>query len=183
MKRQNASISATRSTEMRTASASVLTPSAFRARLSVRTSTKSEVRFKFARLAIVAPSVKQAYILSLTGICQGRRPPARASGMPLAERNLHFQRGALPWPDHRYEDTASLGSRSPAVDVSSIGIATSRARAGTVADHRQGLDWPVDSGPLTRPRARRNVRGSGIIQPAETWTLAQDCSRSSGAWR
>src|SRR5207244_7786503 len=44
MKRQNTSISATRSTARRTASASVATPRAFLARRSARVSTKNDLR-------------------------------------------------------------------------------------------------------------------------------------------
>ena len=51
MKPQNRSMSPTRSTAMRTASASVATPSTFRARLRAVTSTNNEVRFKVPRLA------------------------------------------------------------------------------------------------------------------------------------
>src|SRR5438874_994802 len=52
MKRQNASISPTRSTDIRTASASVVTPSARLARRSALGSTKKDVRFNFASMAI-----------------------------------------------------------------------------------------------------------------------------------
>src|SRR5262245_54202611 len=61
MKRQNSSISATRSNDFRIASASVLTPSALRARRIAASSTKKAFRFKLERAT--GEVDLQAYIL------------------------------------------------------------------------------------------------------------------------
>ena len=97
MKRQNRSISPTRSTAMRTASASVATPSAFRARLRAVTSTKNEVRFKVPRLA-TRPNT-----LPLTRICQ---------------RDRHIRSEHVPaTPPRRAAATAPTHLSTPTVDT------------------------------------------------------------------
>src|ERR1700736_1148272 len=76
MNRQNSSISAMRSTETRTASASVATPNARLARRTARASTKNDLRVSTAALDIHPLSAyrhpllsKQAYVATSRASC------------------------------------------------------------------------------------------------------------------
>src|SRR2546425_3216092 len=58
--------------------------------------------------------------------------------------------------------------------------------AGRLRGSRKSTDVRAlhhHSGPLTCPRRQGNVGDGSVIQAADTWMLARDCSRSSGAWR